>query len=240
MFVVVLAMATTASAQEDELDPYPHVQRYRQFVADLKSALQHSDPAAVALLTEFPLRVNAPGRVQFLIPDESSLQAHFEKVFPREARERVEAMRSEVPERVGEQFLLDHGLLWIEIVEHNAGPRFRLTTVNVPGSDTPIWPRLEMVCETPRHRIIIDQFSVEQSRYRAWNLPRALTEKPDLELKGLSTFEGTGACQHPVHIFERGDTRITASQGGCREDEWPANTIDVEIDGKQVNSWACL
>lgn len=240
-FMLSWASNSAVRAADDESDPYPHVRRHGQFVAELQSALERSDPAAVALLTDFPLRVNTPDRTQYLIPDERALQRYFASAFPPELRARIRTIRDVAPERVGgEDFMLAHGLLWLTIIEHDDGPRFRLKTVNVPGREEPHWPTLAMVCETPKHRIIIDLISAEQSRYRSWNLPRALTEKPDLELKGQRTSEGTGACQHPQHVFESGKTRITAIQGGCRKNEWPANTIVVEIDAVEVNAWGCL
>lgn len=237
LMLCLLLSATLATAEED---PYPHVQRYKVFASDLKLALERADPAAVALLTQFPLTVNLPGRSSIGIQDASTLQARFAEVFTPGLRKHVLEAEMQAPERLGgENFMLADGLLWAEIVEHGHGPRFRLTVVNVPGEAAAAWPQLKMVCETPKHRIIIEQTGEEQSRYRSWNLPRALTEKPDLEMTGVSSYEGTGACSHPVHTFERGDTRIVVSEGGCREDDWPENDVVVEVKGKLAGEWGC-
>lgn len=234
-----LLLSATMAVAED--DPYPHVQRYQSFVSELRLALERADPAAVALLTRFPLAVNLPGQTSLEIPNARTLQARFAEVFTPALRQSVQTAELEAPERLGgEQFLLANGLLWAEIVEHENGPRFRLAVVNVPGeAPEPSYPLLKMVCETPKHRIIIDQTGAEQSRYRSWNLPRALSDKPDLEMTGVSSSEGTGPCRHPVHTFERGDTRITVSEGGCRPDEWPENNVVVEVKGKLAGEWGC-
>lgn len=236
LLTVCLLLSAALAVAED--DPYPHVQRYQVFASDLKLALERADPAAVALLTQFPLTVNLPGQTSLSIPNARTLQARFGEVFPAALRQRVQGVDL-VPDPMGERFMLANGLLWAEIVEHGNGPRFRLSTVNVPGDAAAAWPQLLMVCETPKHRIIIEQTGEEQSRYRSWNLPRALTEKPDLEMSGVSSYEGTGECRHPVHTFERGDTRIVVSAGGCREDEWPENDVVVEVKGKVAGEWGC-
>lgn len=238
LLTVCLVLSATHAIAED--DPYPHVQRYKVFASDLKLALQRADPAAVALLTQFPLRVNLPGSTRIGIENASTLQSRFAEVFTPALRKRVLESAMQAPERLGgESFMLADGLLWAEIVEHEHGPRFRLIVVNVPGEKATTWPQLKMVCETPKHRIIIEQISDEQSRYRSWNLPRALTETPDLELTGVSSHEGSGPCVHPIHTFERGDTRIFVSEGGCRKHHWPENSVTVELKGELAAEWGC-
>ena len=232
----LLWMPQLALAAEDA-----EAQRYLDFVAELKLALKRGDPAAVALLVQFPLQVNQPGETHLEIADARTLQARFAEVFTPELRQRVQSAELESPERIGgDDYLIADGLLWAGIVEHQHGPRFRLRTVNVPGeAAAPVYPLLQMVCETPKHRIIVEQTGAEQSRYRAWNLPRALTEKPDLEMVGTSSIEGSGPCAHPLHTFERGDTRIVVSDGGCREDDWPERSVLVEVKGKVAGEWGC-
>lgn len=72
----LLWMPPLAVAAEDA-----EAQRYLDFVAELKLALKRGDPAAVALLVQFPLQVNQPGETHLEIADARTLQARFAEVF---------------------------------------------------------------------------------------------------------------------------------------------------------------
>ncbi len=56
---------------------------FERFNAELRSALERSDPAAMAFLVGFPLSVNT-SKGQLLIPDAESLDGHYSEIFTQE------------------------------------------------------------------------------------------------------------------------------------------------------------
>jgi hypothetical protein len=65
--------------------------------------------------------------------------------------------------------------------------------------------------------VIIDSVA-ETPRYRSWRKPRAIAEKPDLEIaRGVQESEGTTPCAHSIWTFRNGDTSYTVSELGCSE-----------------------
>jgi hypothetical protein len=228
-----------AAAQESD-DPYPHVARYQRFEREFRSALANADAAAMALLVTFPLTVNEDTGAAIQIANARALQARFDEVFPPHLRERVNQSKVNTePDRIGERFLIADGAVWLELVEHQ-GPLFRVVVVNAAGRDGHRRAgRLLYACETPKHRIVIDQLDGDENRYRAWNLPHFPPDKPDLELRGSSDVEGRGGCSHTIHSFVSGDTRIVVAEPGCGEDDWVHGDLSVEIKGKPAGDWIC-
>ena len=124
---------------------------------------------------------------------------------------------------------------------HGNGPRFRVAIVNGTREESAAapYPRLVYACETIKHRIVVEQTSVEDYRYRSWNLPTFPPTAPSLQLSGTADSEGTGECRHAIYAFERGDTRIDVSEPGCDENDWPQGQVTVTIKGQSAGDWAC-
>ncbi|WP_143136761.1 hypothetical protein [Burkholderia ubonensis] len=84
-------------------------------------------------------------------------------------------------------------------------------------------------CKTPKHTVIVDQISQNKHRYRAWNRPKNIQEKPDLELtSGTSGAMGSGACDIEIYPFKKGTLEINVNKGvSCSESasEVPENLI---------------
>jgi len=207
---------------------------FNQFDKELRSALTQQDAAAVALLVRLPLRVNdASGTILY---DATALQSHFNEVFTPAVRKEILSSPTDgtcSAEGVG----YGRGVIWvnaskmgyaIESVNRDAVPTY---SVSKPA------PRLEYVCQTQNHRIVIDTVESGDLRYRAWRRPRSLTEAPDLTLThGKQDFDGHDVCAIPVFRFKSGDVTYDVSAAlGCYSDtEKPPDgaTGDLAISRK--------
>jgi hypothetical protein len=104
---------------------------------------------------------------------------------------------------------------------------------------------INYICQTQTHRIVVDRVAGGVLRYRSWNKPRSITERPDLEIrKGEGTFEGTDVCAFPVYTFKNGTTvyRVDGDLGcwghaeGAPEDA--TGRLEVTVaDNKTTNRW---
>ncbi|QXW31446.1 hypothetical protein KXJ75_11025 [Aeromonas sanarellii] len=78
----------------------------------------------------------------------------------------------------------------------------------------------EFSCETAKHRILIDSTDNKSYRYRSWNKPKAISEKPDVELTDQRAWrpQGSGACSYTAWDFSRGNVNyLVFEPGGCGE-----------------------
>jgi hypothetical protein len=197
------------------------------FDSELRFALSRQDVGALALLVEFPFRVN-DSRGSWYVHDADSLGARFQQIFPP-------AVRAAVLNAPAETSLFctfagisyGKGTVWVNLFEDAAEgkpkiQRYLVEAVNLPepvSSKPAATGSVEFVCHTDKHRVIVDIGPGGGPHYRAWNIPRALTEKPDLEIpKGEKTVEGTGPCSHDIWTFMSGTTKFTLSKLGCFPD----------------------
>lgn len=209
---------------------------FDQFDRELRSALTRRDATALALLVRFPLRVNdSSGTIS--IDDATALQSHFNDVFTPAVRKEVLDTPSDLDcssEGVG----YGRGVIWVNAsdkgyaiwsVNRDAVPPYPMTSNHAP--------RLEYVCQTQSHRIVIDTVQGGDLRYRAWRKPRPITEAPDISLSsGKQRFEGTNVCAVPIYSFKNGDiTYDVGADLGCFSDENPppnGATGDLTISRK--------
>lgn len=226
--------ATAAPAEETD------AASFARFESELKSALQSADPAAMALLTRFPLRVNGDGGSLRELLNASALQQEFDQAFPEWFRKEVLAAPSSNVER-SDMVGIANGLIWAERVSTDNGMRYRLRTINTGRSTRTgaAQPQLVYACQTPKHRILVDSSNDEAFRYRSWNIPGFPPQKPDLEMSGSVDFEGRGECAHRVFTFERGDTRIIVTEPGCGESDTPVGSLEVQIKGATAANYSC-
>ena len=134
------------------------------------------------------------------------------------------------------------GRVWIRALEQ----RYALSTINLPDKKhrTGSPPQLNFVCNTEALRIAIDTDASRHIRYRAWKVPRPVTDKPDVEISsGTLDIEGTEPCAHPVWRLTRGGTEVTVMTRGCSPDssappEGTRGSLQISVGG-QTKHWRC-
>jgi hypothetical protein len=190
------------------------------FDETLRVALEKRDYAAVSLLIEFPLRVSyQSGPITILNP--ITLQSRFEQVFTPKVRKAVLEQKPQglmcMPMGgVG----YGRGHLWVDVVNKAPYARYAIQSV----SPDPIDGRNELregvvfVCNAAQHKIAVDYMRTSGFRYRSWNTPRPVTDRPDLTLvKGEAKIEGTGPCASHLWTFRQGDTEYSVGELGCTD-----------------------
>ena len=191
---------------------------FEKFDKELRVALTRQDAVALAFLVNFPLRVNDAGGT-ISIDDAAALKTHFQEVFTPAVRKEI---LSEKNDNVGcpndEGIGYARGVIWvnasergyaIQVVNRDAVPPFKMSNWNTP--------KINFICQTQTHRIVVDTVAGGNLRYRAWNKPRPLSNAPDLVMtKGDGTVEGTNVCAYPVYTFKNGGTEYKVEGGlGC-------------------------
>lgn len=215
---------------------------FMRFDRDLRTALAHGDATATALLTQFPLRVNFPDDSHITLIDPATLQKQFDRVFTPELRDAVR--KQKIEDLFCKYTGLDYadGGIWINLTGAD-DKQLRIDAVNVPGARADEKASdIDLACSTKQFRIVIDATGRPNAlRYRVWNLPRGVTEKPDLELTGTRNYEGTSPCTHRIWHFKNGNAEYALSEPGCQQDAPPKNaaaSLAVSINGElKLESW---
>lgn len=222
---------------------------FRAFDGDLRAALRRPDPAAVALLSRFPLQVNYPDGAAMGLNTPATLEIRFAETITPAVRAAVTKQGADKLFCRDTGIMYGNGELWIDVVRRKGAVRFAIATVNVPGAARPASrrapaqePHVEFVCNASHHRVIVDRLKGGALRYRAWNIPRALTEAPDLTLTGgADDVEGTSPCTHSTWTFHKGKTAFVVSELGCTEGQPPPNasgTLQVLVDDQsKLEDW---
>lgn len=218
---------------------------FDQFDRELRIAITRQDAVALAFLVTFPLRVNDTGGT-ISIDNAAALKMHFQDVFTPAVRT---AILNEKFDDLGcniEGIGYGLGVIWV-----NASDRgYAIWSVNrdavPPYPNTWKTPKINYVCQTPTHRIVVETLTSGILRYRSWNKPRFVAGPPDLEiLGGEGTVEGTDLCAVSVYTFKNGAAvyRVDGALG-CFGDSEPGppkaatGRLEVTVAGKpQVDSW---
>lgn len=101
------------------------------------------------------------------------------------------------------------------------------------------------ICNTEKHRIIVAKQAENVYRYRSWNLPKTLTDKPDMELlqEKVLTTEGSGTCKHSQYTFNTGNAQFIIDNNlGCTETDPPKNAVGslwIFVNGDMKNHYWC-
>lgn len=217
------------------------------FFGALNRALARRDVAAMALLVEYPLRLNyADGGITSL-NNPGALETRFDEAFPPDFRNAMaHATEADVGSWVDDRVGILHNALVAELTGDGNTRRYRVTDVYLPFTPFKPWQRtehgLQFACETQKHWIIIDTVA-GRPRYRAWNKPHFPPDEADMEISsGLSSFEGTPNCAAWTYTFTRGDTTYTlGALSTCKGDE-PHDArakVTVAVLGKTKRSWWC-
>jgi len=214
------------------------VKTFLEFDRDLRSAMSKQDAVAVVFLVKHPLRIN-DDHGSFYLNDAASLQSRFQEVFPPRVRTAILKQPVDALFCNSSGIMYGNGVVWVNLT----GKRYAIETINSLGS-SPATGKIQFVCETDKERIVVDTWNIAEPRYRTWKKPRALTDKPDLEIqKGDQHFEGTGSCAHSTWTFMSGATRFIAEELGCFGDsntppEGARGTLGISIsDNPQTTTW---
>jgi hypothetical protein len=214
------------------------------FDRELREALSKQDAGMTALLVKYPLRIN-DDRGSYYLHDAASFGFRFQEVFTPAVREAVLKQRSDTIWCNSTGIMYGDGVVWV----NQKGQGYAIETVNQPlASGPPKRPMgaVEFVCDSEKHRVIVDLGANGVPRYRAWNKPRSFTEKPDMEIPdGKKEYEGSGSCRYFFWTFTSGSTKYRLDEpGGCFEDSHQPPTdshgsLNVSVPGKPDVSWWC-
>jgi len=240
VFLALTLLATSVVAadsgvgnERDAQEVAPQsVAEFLRFDRELRYAVERNDMARLALLVQFPLRVNFADRSQIMLRDPLTLQKQFARVFTPDL---LKAVKAQAFDNLSGSFYngvsYGNGGIWVNLAGAEE-KQFRIVAINVPGnSPTAKAGDVELACSTKQFRIVIDSTADEsKARYRAWNLPRGLEEKPDIELVGSRHFEGSGTCGHRVWQFKNANAEYVLSQPGCGQDPPPERALaDLQV-----------
>lgn len=258
VLLMVMTLATKATIAQDPLTQCtaqaggPGKEAFLTFDRELRAALSTQDAASLALLVDFPLRVNPPDRATISLDNQAALQVRFQEVFSPAVRKAVLNQKTEEVFCKYTGIMYGRGELWIQAIGQGNVEHSAVKTVNLPSSGKKAWseswslkaPRVEFACNTERDRLIIDANKDGTVRYRAWNKPRSISDKPDIEVpSGTERVEGTDPCTHAMWTFRHSNTEFVVSELGCNEvNSVPAGATGehvVSVDGKQEQRWWC-
>jgi len=196
----------------------------------------------MALLARFPLRINGSLGTYYL-KDAPSLRLRFSEIFVPAVRDAILKQKPENMMCNAHGVMYGPGTVWIT----HADQRFGIEAINIPStSDTAkdSHAGVIFVCNAGKHRVIIDATNNGTLRYRDWDTPHSLLDKPDIEIAtGEEQLEGTGSCAHRVWIFTNGLAKYSTSELGCYDDPEPppgtAGELEVSMKDKPDARWWC-
>lgn len=195
-----------------------------KFDNELRDAITTADVARIALLVEYPLRVN-DGAGSFYIHDPASLQGHFGEIFTPAVRKAILQQHVDAEDCGEYTMMYGSGNVWVTLYERG----YRISSINASTRREQSKALVEFACRTDVSRMVVDSQASGSSRLRGWNIGRLLTQKPDIELiGGKKEIEGTGSCTHAVWTFRSGATEFHLSEGrACYPDsnEPPADAL---------------
>jgi hypothetical protein len=220
---------------------------FASFYRDLKSALARHDAAAMALLVDFPLHLNHTDGSETALANARALEVHFDDAFPPDLRRLIAREPEANLIRVGTDLGLVNGTVWATIVGSTGARRYRVTQVNPEaGQNAAPAAGLQAVCETAKHRVVIDAAPDGGGglRNRVWNKPHFPPGAPDLEVTGgRVTSAGSDNCVHDIWTFGSGDTEYTLTEMRCDSGSMPEDaraTLEVATKAQVKQSWWCF
>ncbi|HEV2445658.1 MAG TPA: hypothetical protein VGS58_07040, partial [Candidatus Sulfopaludibacter sp.] len=156
---------------------------FDQFDRELRGAITRQDSVALAFLVTFPLRVNDTGGT-LSVDNAAALKMHFQDVFTPAVRKAILNERfSDLGCNI-EGIGYGLGVIWVNASERG----YAIWSVNrdavPPYRNTWKAPKINYVCQTPTHRILVETLAGGTLRYRSWNKPRFVSGPPDLEIRG--------------------------------------------------------
>lgn len=192
------------------------VAAFMTFDREFRQAIAERDASKIALLVEYPLRVNE-GWGSYYIRDAASLDGHFSQIFTPLIREAVKNQRLSEINCFNAGVEYGNGDLWVDRSE--SGYAIRAVNTSSAEKAKALAGSVEIACRTEKARVLVDVGQNRKPRYRSWERPHAVTEAPGLTVSdGAKTVEGTGYCTHNVWTFARGTDEFSVSELGCFPD----------------------
>jgi hypothetical protein len=217
-------------------------QAFLAFDKIFRTALKNQDAGLLASVVEFPLALNYSPDDSISLDTPTALQSHFQEAFPPSIRD---AVLKEDPTQVScsyDGIMYGNGDVWAEPL---GGPepsetRYRVVAVNLHAkkTETPVSHkgRVDYICDTKGHHIVIDEPSGDAPRYRSWNNPHTVLDAPDMLINaGIHTIEGSGVCAGDMWKFKKGDTEFDVYPLGCTDGSEPSNArgaLEILIKGE--------
>ena len=203
------------------------------FDAALHAAIERRDASALAPLVQFPLRLNHADGKHASLESAAALSSRFDQAFGPTVRASVAGQKVDALFCNADGVMYGDGAVWVNRIDAGHGPQFRVTAVNVPGdssaqSVSAADAKPLLACGTDKFHIVIDGAGASP-RYRSWNKPHALPERPAVELEGTTEVEGTGSCAHRLWRFHSGRVEYVVSEPGCRPDTPGGARAQLEV-----------
>jgi hypothetical protein len=213
------------------------------FDQELRDAFRTQDAARVAKLVKFPLIVYSNGGSIYLNSATSVTfgNVSFKVIFSPAIRR---AVRNQNPQTI---WCDERGIMYgsgVRVISTRRGNaiEYAIEAIYLPSDSKP--QEVKFACETKKRRVIVDIGTDGEPRYRVWDKPHILTEKPDLELSdGRVDCEGTNPCTYCYWTFANETAEyVISQQSKCYEDTHPPpkgakGTVDVSVSGKESSSW---
>lgn len=222
---------------------------FERFDKELKAAIGAQDVVALSLLVRFPLRVNHPDGGATSLDTPRALQVRFAEVFTPEVRRGI--LESKADDYIVRSSDIGYsgGVVWVEEQAFESDDSgYRIKSVNLSDAKAEAAAakalKIAFVCETKKHRIVIEEQGEDpKPRYRVWNRPKPLGDKPDLEIaEGSTGWEGSGVCATPTWKFPAGKSTIEVSGLACGPGDEPDGAIGLltVTTGESVQSHYCF
>lgn len=211
-------------------------QLFPSFDHRLREALSTQNVAALALLVNYPLRVNSD-HGPYYIDNAVAFQSRFQSIFPAAIRNAVIHRKPSDVSCTQDGIAYANGDLYADL--ENFG--FAVTVVNLPPSSQPSpGNHIRFACRTNKFRVLVDSPQKGQWRYRSWNAGRSVLDTPNLTLThGTQSYEGTDGCEFPTWTFRNGSRTYSVSTLGCfpdsnRPPQGARGQLEVDSHGKTL------
>ena len=242
---LAVALATTSYSQtttvgDCDLSVYgdTSASAFTTFDRELRQAAAEGDASKMALLVEYPLRVNGPGGAYY-IRDASSLYGHFKQIFTPNILKAVQKQRLSDIDCESDGIDYGDGDLWVD--RRETGYAIQVVNIATTINDRAVPGQVEFACRTEKDRVVLDVGQDGKLRYRSWEKPHSLTEAPTTVLSdGARSVEGTGGCTHEEWTFTKDGTEFSISALGCFPDSNqppPGAVGQLSITSKGKNEW---
>lgn len=217
-------------------------QSFLMFDKELRQSIAKQNSTALALLVDFPLRINTIHGA-YSIDDAQELKAQFQTIFPLKLRQAI------LDQKISELFCNAEGIsygpgsIWVNLEPFG----YAIETVNLETvQPTPPNARIVFSCKTPKHRILIESDEKGSLQYLSWNAGDPVTGNPSLILNdGKEEWSGSDICSVSDWTFKHAElTYSIIGGGGCfdPEDAPPTGSngeLEVDAHGKTLLTEWC-
>lgn len=250
----VPALVLTHEIQGRLFDLFGDKGEFVYFDSDLRKALESLNMEQLSTMIKYPLRITGTEWGAIAIADPNSLRDNYSRIFTKEV---VNSVLKTIPSGIisssdgihytdSRNSNVSVGVIALTVDKKLA---YKIDSINLPltagRKHSKDEEGVRYQCETKKHMILIDSMHNNLYRYRSWNKPRKVTEKPDVEIKDPKAWrpQGTGACSYILWDFSRGNVSYQIDEGSpCGEQSAPdkKGSVRVYIGGAEKLSLTCL